>query len=64
MPFPKTEQELKEAGYRYEGKSYCRACGAQMAWYNTPKGKHIPLNADNLEPHFALCPKRNEFRKQ
>lgn len=62
MAFPKTADELDAQGYRFSGMGTCRACGAQIAWYKTPKGKSIPLNQD-LEPHWATCPKAQEFRK-
>lgn len=63
MTFPKTTQEFKEAGYKFESKTHCRGCGAEIEFWLTPKGKHMPLDHDSLEPHWARCPKRQEFRK-
>lgn len=63
MPFPKTDEELLMAGYRYEGSRRCLGptCGAYVAWYRTPRNKRIPLNPGTLEPHFATCPDVKNF---
>jgi hypothetical protein len=65
MPFPKTDDELAKAGYKYEGTSRCTGanCKAEIAWYRTPKGKHIPLNEGTLEPHWTTCADSEAFRK-
>lgn len=64
MPFPKTETELRAAGYEPPKKpSKCRGCGAEIEFWRSPKGKLIPLHSGTLEPHFATCPKAKEFRK-
>jgi hypothetical protein len=63
MPFPKTKQELLEAGYEYSNSGKCRGCGAGIAWYLTPKGKRMPLDERTFEPHWATCPKAKDFRK-
>jgi len=64
MSFPKTEDELAKAGYEYENTSKCRGpnCGAQIAWYKTPKGKRIPLDEGTLEVHWNTCPDAKSFR--
>jgi hypothetical protein len=64
MPFPQTEPELKAAGYRYSNTGRCRGCGAMIAWYHTPTGKTIPLDDATFEPHWATCPKADEFRRK
>jgi hypothetical protein len=65
MPFPRTEQELAEAGYKYEGTRRCSGphCHAEIAWYRTPKGKRIPLDEGTLAPHFQTCLDVKEFRR-
>ncbi len=63
MPFPRTDNELTAAGYEYDNSSKCNACGADIAWYRTPRGKTIPLNEGTLEPHWSTCPKAEKFRK-
>lgn len=64
MPFPKTETELRAAGYEppKEGSTHCRGCGAEIEFWRTPKGKIIPLDAGTLESHWATCPKAKDFR--
>lgn len=63
MAFPKTETELAEQGYTFEGTAKCRGenCGAEINWYKTPAGKRIPLDPD-LTPHFKTCPNAGSFR--
>jgi hypothetical protein len=63
MPFPKTDTELNAAGYKFENKAKCRGCGAELEFWLTPKGKHIPLDPGTLECHFSTCPKAKDFRK-
>ncbi len=63
MPFPRTDNDLAAAGYEFDNKSKCRGCGAEIAWYRTPKGKAIPLDEGTLEPHWATCPKAKDLRK-
>ena len=61
--FPKTELELEKAGYEFTNTGKCRACGCELAWYRTPRGKAMPLEEGTLEPHWAKCPKADEFRR-
>ncbi len=63
MPFPRTEQGLAEAGYEYENSTKCKGCGADIAWFKTPRGKHIPLNEGTMEPHWSDCPNAKDFRR-
>ena len=63
MPFPKTDTELVAAGYEFENKVKCRACGADIEFWLTPRGKHMPLDVGTLEPHWSTCTKAGEFRK-
>lgn len=64
MPFPKTEAELKAAGYTFEGSSKCKKCPARILWWKTPKGKMMPLDLKTYEPHWGSCPARDEFKKK
>lgn len=63
MPFPRTDSDLKAAGYEYDNTSHCRGCGAEIEWWRTPKGRLIPLDPGTMEAHFATCPKAKDFRK-
>lgn len=70
MPFPETLDELQRAGYVFKGTGSCRACGVQMAWFETPKGKKMPMTRKGndlpkrFEAHHSVCPKAGEFRKK
>ncbi len=63
MPFPKTDTDLAAQGYEFKNKGHCRGCNADIEWWLTPKGRHIPLDAGTLEPHWSTCPKAKDFRK-
>jgi hypothetical protein len=68
MPFPKTLDELKAAGYRFENDANCRGCGDAIEWYTTPNGKKIPMNAmdkgtDAAIAHWSSCTEADSFRK-
>lgn len=60
--FPTTEQGLAEAGYVFDNSGKCRGCGAELAWYKTPKGKSIPLDEGTLVPHWSTCANADDFR--
>jgi len=64
MPFPKGQAELLKAGYRFMIKGRCRSplCNAEIEFWSTPRGVHIPLDKDTLEPHFASCKDVERFR--
>ena len=68
MPFPKTLDELKSAGYVFSNHATCRGCGADIEWWSTPKGSKICM--DPMErgsspaiSHFATCPDAGSFRR-
>jgi len=63
VPFPKTETELNQAGYRFYKTGKCRGCGAAIEWWDTPKGKLMPLDEGTLEPHWSTCPNAKDFKK-
>lgn len=64
MAFPKTETELAEMGYKFNGRGKCRGadCGQEIAWYITPDGKRMPLDEGTLEVHWFTCPNAEDFR--
>ena len=64
MEFPKTDTGLAEQGYSFSGKGKCKGCGAEIEWWDTPKGKHIPLDPGTLEVHWNTCPNAKDFRSQ
>lgn len=41
----------------------CKACGADVWWIRTRKGKVMPWNRWG-ESHFADCPRADDFRKK
>ncbi len=63
MSFPKNEKELAEQGYKFKNEGQCRGCKADIEWWETPKGKLMPLNSATLEPHWSNCPNVKEFRR-
>lgn len=63
MAFPKTLDELRAAGYKFEGGADCKACKAPIEWWTTPKGKKIPMDHGTANPHWASCPNAQDFRR-
>lgn len=65
-PFPKTEGELKAAGYQFLNSAKCTGptCGADIEWWETPKGRRMPLDPGTMEPHWGTCPDHNFFRRK
>lgn len=59
----KTDADLKAAGFSFENKGRCRSCKAEIEWWLSPKGKHCPLDAGTMAPHFSTCPDADKFRK-
>lgn len=55
----------------------CRSCRKLVVWFNTPKGKKMPVDAETTQPndradqldlarhtsHFATCPDAEKHRK-
>lgn len=60
---PTTIEGWQAAGYKYKGEGRCRACNAPMLWFETPKGRNIPLDLDGAASHFATCPQRDQFKR-
>lgn len=69
MPFPKTRDGLRAAGYEFDNEAKCRGCGEDIEWWITPKDKKIPMhqveeNGESiLVAHFTDCPMADHFRK-
>lgn len=63
MEFQKSIDEMRAAGYKHAGLAQCRACQADIEWWETPKGKKIPMNHGTAEPHWSTCPDAENFRK-
>ena len=67
MPFPRTFDEMKSAGYRFDNHSKCRGCGEEIEWWLTPTGKKIPMNLmpkgdSEARAHFSTCTSVDSFR--
>lgn len=71
--FPDNRRDLEAAGYRYTGSSRCRSCRTEIDWYETPRGKKVPMSAvegtenrENrvLEAHWKNCPDADNYRKE
>jgi len=41
----------------------CKGCGQAIWWLTTKKGRPAPFDPD-LTPHFATCPRADDFRKE
>jgi hypothetical protein len=68
MPFPATQAQLKEAGYRFIAVKIC-PCGERMELWFTPDGATIPMNpmTDDESPavsHWGTCEKAAQFRRK
>jgi hypothetical protein len=69
MPFPRTLDELKAAGYRFDNEATCRGCGDDLEWWISPTGKKIPINPMSAgtslaTAHWATCSESDSFRKK
>ncbi len=67
---PQNRMEMERAGYKLRGNGLCKGCGAEIAWYRTTNNKSMPFNLpivdDRAEvvPHWATCPKRDDFKSK
>lgn len=66
--FPRTRQGLERALFKkLPGKANCRGCDAPIEWWETPKGRKIPMTVtirgsfEELTMHLDACPNRGEF---
>lgn len=62
MAFPDTSLKLEAAGYKFAGKGKCKYCAGEIYWFETPRGKKLPVSrvegsdhAPRCEPHFNAC---------
>lgn len=62
MGFPQTISGLKNAGYKFEGESECKSCGADIEWWTTPRGKKLPTDHGTARPHWETCPEADSHR--
>lgn len=63
MAYPTTIEEMKQQGYKFSGEGECRSCGADIEWWETPRGKKMPTNHGTAEPHWSTCPSANQHRE-
>jgi hypothetical protein len=63
MSFPVTIDEMRRQGYKHNGDGTCRSCSADIEWWITPNGKHLPFDANTATPHWSTCPEADSFRK-
>jgi hypothetical protein len=66
MPFPKTFDQMKAAGYVFDNYAECRRCGDAIEWWITPNGKKMPMNpmpsgSTPAISHFTTCSDATEF---
>jgi hypothetical protein len=61
----KSTEQLYDAGYRLVRIGTCRSpnCGRKIEFWQTPKGKLIPLDSGTFEPHWASCVDAAKFRR-
>lgn len=73
--WPKSAAELKRLGYKSEGKSHCRSCGAEIYWATTSTGNRMPLveverplfgeeGERYFQSHFADCKQAQDWRRR
>lgn len=55
MPFPRTTEQMTGWGYKPLGMGACKKCGFPIDWWETPKGKKMPVNRDTAVPHWETC---------
>ena len=65
---PETREALKVAGYEFLSRSRCNGCGKTIEWWRRVPGPPVPVEhaweTDTMMSHSAICPKREQFRKQ
>lgn len=79
MAVPTKKEDLEAAGWVFDNEGRCRACGAKVEWWVTPRGVKAPLSVVEVKDetkvfpqpilrierisHFANCPNAADFRK-
>lgn len=64
--WPRTGAQLRDDGYRPQGKSFKCPCGRRIFMVRPPLGKDMPMEKrddERYQPHFASCPLRDSFRR-
>lgn len=51
-------------GYKHLNESDCKGCQAKISWWETPKGKKIPMDIGTAKPHWEDCPNSGDFRSK
>jgi len=57
MAFPQGINELLAAGYVKLNGGTCGYCCAEITWWQTPRGKKMPIDPQSGVPHFETCTK-------
>lgn len=58
-----TKYEMLRAGYKFLSNAKCKSCSAAIEWWQTGRGKKIPLDPTPqsehapVRPHWATCTK-------
>lgn len=60
MALPKTLDEMRAMGYKFQNHGVCKACGDDVEWWETPHGKTIPINemdkgTSRAIAHWTVC---------
>jgi hypothetical protein len=80
MSIPQKREDLVAMGYVFDGEGRCKACGAYMEWWITPRGKKMPMSVVDVKdetkvfpqpvlytirvPHWGDCPEAASFRRK
>lgn len=46
---------MEKRGFIFTGTSICYGCKREIQWTRSPRGKAVPLTAENLEIHTKTC---------
>lgn len=64
---PETRHGLEAAGYQFLNRTRCKGCGREIEWWRRVPGPPTPVEwvpeAQKMMNHFAVCPKREMFKK-
>lgn len=76
---PTKLEELRAAGYVFDGEGRCRGCGEQVEWFITPNGRKMPMSVVEIRdrdspiapvteiqriPHWGRCSEADQFRRK
>ncbi len=65
---PKSRVQMEEDGYKFEGRTNCKACRSPIEWWRTTRGKVVPFNPrpnDAYAPmkaHMESCTGKDDFK--